>query len=393
MKRINYRLCKYSFILVIINFALLMTGVAESGILRFIPTVSQLFSLLTVVVLLLSGAIRKDGLSRIIVLWVVYVLLNTLFAPNNSLGRFITILESLYWVSTYFIAQYFLSIRESSEKNDRIVLTVFYIIAALALYSIMFKTSKYNEEGVLIAKNVIFFPLLLAPWIASVRSIKNRWIAMIVLILLTFFSLKRSALIIVLVCFALMLIDKRNRGTKREVLSHIWVFLLLAGVIGYLGFSPSSPISDIQTRFRNINEDEGNGRLDIYAMVTASFEMLPTENKIIGAGYKQVQNTLTGGLLDSSLSAHNDFLEVLYDYGIVGEVIFVALLITILFRSIKFVRSKMWCGIPLMMSFMTILIMCLFSNLIIYPTYILFLSSFWAFAENQHRLQYEHSNH
>lgn len=370
-----------------------MTGVAGSSILRFIPTVSYLFSLLTVVVLLLSGAIRKDGLSRILVLWVVYVLINTLFAPNNSLGRFITILESLYWVSTYFITQYFVSIKESSEKKDRIVLMVFYITAALALYSMMFKTSNYNEDGVLIAKNVIFFPLLLAPWIATIQSKKKRWIAMVVLILLTFFSLKRSALIIILVCFALMLIDKRNSGTKSEASSHIFVFFLLAGVIGYLSFSPSSPISDIQTRFQNINEDEGNGRLDIYTMVIHSFEMLPTVNKIIGAGYKQVQNTLTGGVLDSSLSAHNDFLEVLYDYGIVGEVIFVALLITILFRSIKFVRSKMWCGIPMMMSFMIILIMSLFSNLIIYPTYILFLSSFWAFAENQHRLQYEHSNH
>lgn len=383
----NYRLCKYSLIIVIINFALLMAGLTESGILRFISTVSYLLNLSIAIVLLFSGAVRKDGLSRLVVVWGIYVLINTLFAPNNNLGRVITILESLYWVSTYLIAQYYFSFNQSIEQKDKHILIVFYIIVALALYNMLSGTSKYNEDGVLIAKNVIFFPLLLAPWVASVQSIKSRWIAMAILILLTFFSLKRSALLIILVCFALVFFDKRDRKAKSNVSSRIIVFVLLAGIVGYLGFSPSSPLADMQTRFQDINEDEGNGRLDIYAMVTASFEKLPTENKILGAGYKQVQNSLTGGALDASLSAHNDFLEVLYDYGIVGEILFVLLLLTLLVRTIKFVRKRLWYGIPLMMTFMTTLIMCLFSNLIIYPTYFLFLVSFWAFCENQYRLK------
>lgn len=383
-----YRLCKYSVIIALINFALLMLGVGTTGVLRFVPTISYLYNIVVFLVLLLSNSLRRDSFSSIIIVWGVYVIINTLFEPNESIGRFMTLLQSLYWVTTYFICQYLFTRQITDKKRDEYIQCVFYIISALAFYCLITGGEHYNEQGVLVASNVIFFPILLLPWIVSVSKAKNKWIAIGVLTLLCFFSLKRSALILLVVGILLIILDRRAEVTsKRKSSSKIIVILVIAVVSGFLLYSPSSPLNDMKTRFESIESDEGNGRLDIYAMVTASFEMLPTENKIIGAGYKQVQNSLTGGALDVSLSAHNDFLEVLYDYGIVGEILFVLLLLTLLVRTIKFVRKRLWYGIPLMMSFMTTLIMCLFSNLIIYPTYFLFLVSFWAFCENQYRLK------
>lgn len=380
--------CKYSVILVIINFLFLMTGISSSGILRFTSTVSFLFNIFVWFLLLVHGKIKRSTVGNVIWIWTLFVVFQTLMIPNNTVGRLMTLLESFYWVSFYFICMHWFSmIRWTDSKRDIWVLRVFFLFAAVTLYVMLTRGDKYNDNGVLIAKNVIFFPVFLTPWLTLIRNPKKKWIALGVLVLLAFFSLKRSALIIVLVGVALAFIDRGYvKGVKRAS-SNVFAIVLLLSIIGFLHFSPYSPLSDMQSRFENIDSDEGNGRMDIYGLVLFKFDQLSLENKVFGAGYKKVQYDLTGGNLDSSLSAHNDFVEVLYDYGYVGESLYILLFFTILFRAIKYKREGKWYAIPAFVGFFLFLIICLFSNLIIYPTYFLFLSAFWAFCENQYRLK------
>ena len=380
------QLCKFCVVLVLFNFALLMTGVGATGYLRFVPTMSYLSNIATFILLLASGYIRKDNLSGIIVLWGLYVVINCLFVPNEAVGRFMTLMQSLYWVSSYFICQYLFTFDILDRKRDRIILIVFYFIAGLSIYSMVTGGGHYNENDVLVASNVVFFPILLLPWIASVRSLKSRWLAVGVLAIITFFSLKRSALIILFIGLVLLLFDRGAPMVKRSSSSKVLIIIIISVVAGFLLYSPASPLNDVKTRFENIESDGGNGRTDLYAVVYSMYSNLPFMNKALGAGYKRVQYELTGGALDSSLSAHNDFLEVLYDYGFVGEVLYIVLLLSLLFRAIKFIRIRAWYGTASLLSFFVILILALFSNLIIYPTYIVFLASFWAFSENRYRL-------
>lgn len=388
-----YRLCKYSVILVIINFVFLMTGIATYGILRFVSTISYLFNLFLLILLLVNGKVNKNGLASVILFWAMYVLLHILFVPNHSIGRPMILLESFYWISFFFIVQYwFTAFNYSDVIWDKWILRLFYIIVGATLCSFLIGGGKYNDEGVLVARNVIFYPVLLAPWLASVNNSRKKWLAIGILLLLTFFSLKRSALIIVLITTVLVFFDKGKNNKKGRSSSEIVPFVFIIGVVGCLSIIPNSPLLDVQSRFENIEEDDGNGRLIIYASVLDKYSSFSPLKKAIGAGYKSVQYDMSGGDTDIALSAHNDYIEVLYDYGYIGELIYMYLLLFLLFRSIKYIREKKFYGVPSMIAVLSFIVMCMVSNLIIYPTYFLFLVSFWAFCENQYRLKNEYSN-
>lgn len=383
-----YRLCKYSVILVIINFVFLMTGIATYGILRFISTISYLFNFILLIILLINGKVNINGLASVILFWAMYVLFHVLFVPNLSIGRSKTLLESFYWISFFFIIQNWLSSLNYSDVIwDKWILRIFYIIAGATLCSFLAGGEKNNDEGVLIARNVIFFPVLLAPWLASVKNSRKKWLAIGILLLLTFFSLKRSALIIVLITMVLVFFDKGGNDKKGRSSSDIVTILFIIGVVGCLSFVPNSPLADFQSRFENIEEDNGNGRLIIYASVLDRYSTFSPLKKAIGAGYKSVQHDMSGGDMDVALSAHNDYIEVLYDYGYIGELIYVYILLFLFFRSIKYIREKKFYGVPSMIAVMSFFVMCMVSNLIIYPTYFLFLVSFWAFCNYQSYLK------
>ena len=67
-------------------------------------------------------------------------------------------------------------------------------------------------------------------------------------------------------------------------------------------------------------EDEGSGRLDIYNASIALIESSDFIGHVIGHGYNAVKYQL-------ELSAHNDFLEIIYDFGWICCLLFVVFII------------------------------------------------------------------
>lgn len=81
-------------------------------------------------------------------------------------------------------------------------------------------------------------------------------------------------------------------------------------------------------------------------------------------------------------SAHNDFLEVLYDYGIIGFIMFIYLHVRVAKTTYKLHKHRSSYFIPYMVSFIIFVVMSIVSHLIIYPTYFCCLVAFWAYIES-----------
>ena len=128
----------------------------------------------------------------------------------------------------------------------------------------------------------------------------------------------------------------------------------------------------IYDRLGTIRDDEGSGRGEIYMYTWNMIQSSDFVSLLFGHGYNAVSR-------DSifELSAHTDLLEVLYDYGIVGFVLYILLVVRLVVFSNKIkLYLPQYFG-AYVSSIALFIVISLFSHLIIFPTYFLFLCAFW----------------
>ena len=379
------KVCYLSLFVIVLNLIITITeisGDADSA-LRFIPFISYLINFILSVILILTNKIKKNRLTTpIILLFIVYIF-SSIILPSADLGILTTLLVSTYWITTYIVFNYVINKKYNERKIDRIILVVYYIFAFLFLFGLNKQDNTIAD--VLIGNNNIYYPLLMLPWVAILTSQKKKWIAIVILVLLTILSLKRTAIIII-VGAILILIIMSNRTTESKNKSVYYIVLPLSILIITLIYAPNSPLADVMTRFEAIEDDNGNGRLDIYSDVILLFKSQTTAHKIFGSGFRHVQEELVHkSNYATEISAHNDFLEILYDFGYMGFIIYLFLHIRIIQRAIYLYKIRNELAGPYIVSYLIFFVMAMFSHLIIYPTYFLLLVTFWVYSEKRIR--------
>lgn len=375
--------CYLSLFVIIFNFIITITAISgETGnILRFIPFVSYVINFSLSVFLIVSGKIKKDRLTTPITLLFIINIISSIIFPSGDLGILMSLLMSTYWITTYIIFSYIINKKYDKKKIDKVILAVFYTLAFFFLFGL--NSHDNSIADVLIGNNNIYYPLLMLPWVATLTSQKKKWVTIIILAILTVLSLKRTAIIIIVGAILVLLIMS-NKSKEFKSKSVYYIAIPLSIIVIALIYMPNSPLADVMTRFESIEDDKGNGRLDIYADVIMIFNDQTTSHKIFGSGYRHVQETLVNqSNYATQISAHNDFLEILYDYGYFGLIIYLFLHIRIIKRAMYLYKKKSKLASPYISSYLIFLIMATFSHLIIYPTYFLLLVTFWAYSEKQ----------
>ena len=176
----------------------------------------------------------------------------------------------------------------------------------------------------------------------------------------------------------------KNNNLKQWILG---IVVIISCILVYQNFSSS--LSDVSQRFEMIEDDGGNGREMIYKDVIERYASSDIVSQLFGKGY----NSVTGTDKTRALSAHNDFLEVLYDYGAIGFVFYLLIHLSLIKWAILLFRRKSPMAFPVLVSYVCFIVMSMVSHLIIYPTYFGLLTSFWAFAECKDRQISYYINH
>lgn len=148
------------------------------------------------------------------------------------------------------------------------------------------------------------------------------WIVGVIII----FSSKRAGLIAFASFAMLTYIDKNQSFFKRLVL-----FALSLSVIFY-GYSylVSHYDLDIIGRLTNIANDGGSGRSWIYATIYGAICEAETVPFFFGHGFGSIEK-----LLVIHENAHNDFLEIIYSYGILPSLAFIGYYASCFFVALK----------------------------------------------------------
>ena len=273
----------------------------------------------------------------------------------------------LLFVSSYIIYS------KSKELYD--FFTTGMIIAMLITAFYYYKNWTFANEIDEAHLGTSYYTLFLLPTILLSPNKWIKYIAIAITSIVIISSFKRGGLIALVLGLVAYLFVKEvllEHKITKLILFVIIVIVLFVALI-YIDNAMGNIISQ---RIHNIQEDGGSGRDRVWATTWNMICQSPPEYLIFGHGYNAV-------LKDSplGLSAHNDFLEVLYNYGIICFIPYIFLHIRLIQQIFTAIKSKDYRAMIMAFTCVTFILMSMISHVIVYPWAALIALS-WGFMSS-----------
>ena len=220
-----------------------------------------------------------------------------------------------------------------------------------------------------------FMPFLL---ISEKRMI--RLLAIILTAMVTIASLKRGGMVslsmgILAYLWAYSKVVSGRAISVRGIIIVAIVVVALAIVVIRINDSVDGMIFN---RFSSLENDEGSGRKDIYKGVINMIANSSPIGLLFGHGWGGVARDSSFGL-----SAHNDFLEVIYDFGLIVFFCYILFLYRLIVRMIYMLRYNQRSAPAFLASITIFLLNSLVSHIVIYPWYMIMFTLFWSYTVHE----------
>ncbi len=290
-------------------------------------------------------------------LWVIFPTL--LYGVDGDLSDFITVFMGEVMPLCTVLITYNYMMNHGEKRRMRWFFCFMAVVYAYGFVSILFDL---QSLGSVIQMIVSYFTLYILPLIMLTSGKKMRVLFIILTILVLTISLKRgglAALACGLAAYGITYFFSAKKIKTSAIVSSIFLLALFAGLFIFLGTSEESNVVE---RFENMENDEGSGRTSVWRATCRLLAHSDAVPLVAGHGYSKVMEDSPLGL-----SAHNDFLEICYDYGIVGLVLYLCAGICLLNLVIRLILRKRDEAPAAAMFFTVYFILSMISHIIIYP--------------------------
>ena len=246
---------------------------------------------------------------------------------------------------------------------------VFYMLTVMGGIYLVFALQLKNLES---QTNMVYFFLLTIPCVILTHNKKWRYYILIFATFVTFLSMKRSVILSIVLFWGIIglkyMLDKGK--TKMAI-----AFIVIGGIAVYGSFKIADDLSGGHLSLRTVDyqkEDFSNGREGIYLVTIEMIKNTSPIHLILGNGHNGVRR-------DSPLdiSAHNEFLEIIYDYGIIMLFIYLCFWVYVLRQWYFHYRNNTIYFVPYTLSICLFAVMAMVSQLVLYCSYFLYLVMFW----------------
>lgn len=257
--------------------------------------------------------------------------------------------------------------RRFGEQPHFYKMVAFVMLCAVAAYSIVYTT--YNVLGERGHFGVAYYPLYLLPLMLACDKKWVRYAALVVVGVVIISSVKRGGLVALAMGLLTYLLVKRHieqKGLKGLVITLLLV--LIVALVFY--FAVVNLGDDVLERLFNSDDDTGSGRTEIWAGIFQRLREQDFSSWIFGNGYLATMTGTSNGAW-SGFSAHNDFLECLYDYGAVTLFCYFGFLLSWAKYIVRTIRQRSRFAAPLAMMWVMYVILSMISIIIIYYTSLL----------------------
>lgn len=251
---------------------------------------------------------------------------------HNIIGRMLqalTILVFPFILSlSYYRARY-------CKLNVWFYLAVFFILLCITvqyinLYSI---ANQLDDDGSHIG--VSYFPLFILPILLLPESRIVRYLSVVITSLVIISSIKRGGMIalggsLMVYVFVKQIVSEGNKFRKLLIL--LAVVLVMVGVLIYI---EESGTNNIIERFENLSDDGGSGRDVLWADAFQNIQNRDLGFRFVGNGYRSAQEVSC-----YKLPAHNDFLEIWYDFGGIGLTFYLLAFGSLCIYTLRLMKRK-----------------------------------------------------
>ena len=335
----------------------------EGGSRFWLMRIILLLDVICMIVMFANLNRKYKGIHLVCILWLIFMPV-IMYLNQNSLADTVrTILWPLLFETTYLCCLLRVS-RSNFLKKEYILIA----IVGTGYYL----TTRIGADH---QTNTVYFCLLTLPWL--MYGSDKRMILVLTFIFSAFalLSMKRSTMLSMVMMWAFYFLY--GMKSKRSKIYTIIISVVLIGGL-YVAYDKIDDMSGgvLTERVNKEETDEGKGREAIWALTINMIQSSSPTRLVIGHGHFGVRQ-------DSwlEISAHNDFLEVIYDYGLVIFIFYLCLWGYVIRRAYYLYKTKSEMFLPYAASFSIFLVMSMVSHLILYTTYFNYLVMFWGMTE------------
>lgn len=310
---------------------------------------------------LLKTLVQKNNKNTFYKAWSALLVLNVVgfvFTGTMSNPLHFSMFKGILLTSMTFYPFYYFSQKGVLRAKD--LIRFFILILPITILQYFFNANQILSERLSsntdLVNNIAYSFVALIPFVFLFKQ--KKFYSIVSMMILMFFIIqgaKRGALIagviglLVFVYFQMKTIYKKHR-----LRSYIIVFIGLLG-LSYFAYNVFQNNEFLFKRMQQLAEGSSSGRDVIYSnLFSAWLNSESIINVLFGYGFAASLN-----LSGTGSYAHNDWLELLSNFGLVGVVIYGI----IFYAAVKYIRIKKW-DVDKRLLLMTIVLIWFFSTLV-----------------------------
>lgn len=323
----------------------------------------ELFDLFIVAFIFLNGKFHFRGIHAVCFLWLIVMFFVLLYNGASVSTFFYCLSWPLLFEATYLFVK---------DKKERVIQMVrfYYIVSVIGLWFFINSIASFDFG---LQSNMIYFFVLTIPVLLLKENRTWRIVILILTTVMALLSMKRSMMLaIALFWFVTGLVYFLRNG--RSKITVLFTGIVIA-VVAYYSFIYIDNLSGGYLTERFEMEDVSNGRENLYENTWNMQLGSSTSEWLLGHGHNAVRDESQG------MSAHNEWLEILYDYGAVILLLYLFLWIYLLKTWFYHFKTKSNYLIAYTLSISIFAVMSMVSQLVLYVSYFLYLVMFWGITE------------
>ena len=261
-------------------------------------------------------------------LYIFYNVILILFGASNSFKSIISsCVYAVLWFSL-FVVFFDDSFSFGIAKTNSII---FKIALPIIFVAFMLLVNTYYSQEAIKTLNPIFYILYLLPFLMLEKNKVFKTVGMVLIFIAILVSYKRTA-IIAFVLILLYYLYRYMKETNKTPSSIVKLFgVIFASIIGlyfvYLKVISEFVALDWLDRLASLEESGGAGRIERWEQFLADMSNSTALQFLFGHG-------------DGHLYYHNDFMQVFFNFGIIGSILYTGFCIQLIILYCKMNKAK-----------------------------------------------------
>ena len=281
--------------------------------------------------------------------------------------------DALAWIGVFSIAY-----RVGLQYPEMIKKAASVLACSIIIYAALFTRVKLFSAGRGIPLiSTAYYTLFFLPFALLSEKKIIKWGGTVLVLYTLLLCMKRTgfiAFVAGIVIYILVEYRSAPKGSKKRAFVLLGGLLALTAMYFFIMENTRGTFSVID-RLLSTGQTSNEGRKDVWPVVISMIRYSDIIALIFGHGFDTViENS------PLALSAHCDFLEVIYDYGVSGLLLYLTFYKRLWNGFIKMYRQGSELAAPMSFTFVTAFVVSLFSHLIIFPTYFLGFCLYWGLA-------------